>query len=65
MNAKDLLKTIVVKRNWHNGMIERKKAAHIKKYTLAGTLSYEKACEVLILLGFKKIAEEEWEKESP
>lgn len=60
MNAKDLLQTIVVKRNWHQGKIERKKAAHIKKYALANTLSYEKACEVLLLLGYKKIAEEQW-----
>jgi len=51
-------------RNWHQGKIERRKAAMYKIGANNNTLSYEKASELLKLLGWQKIKEEVWENEN-
>ena len=63
-NAVEILKEIVQHRNWHQGLIERRLAGVTKQNVLAGKLSYEKAKEILTLLGWKKVHEEVW-KHSP
>lgn len=61
-NAIDLLKDVTKQRKWHQGKIEWRKAAITKTNLNRGKLSYEKASEILILLGYEKIREEEWAK---
>ena len=63
-NATDLLKELMTHRNWHQGKIERRKAAMYKIGANNNTLSYEKASELLKLLGWQKIKEEVWENEN-
>jgi hypothetical protein len=60
INAIDLLKEIVQQRNWHNGKIERKAAYNLKRNLKTGSVSYEKASEILKLLGYEKVKEEVW-----
>lgn len=60
INAKELLKKVVLERNWHQGRIERRLAAVTKKNVLADKLSYEKASAILALLGFEKVHDETW-----
>lgn len=61
-NPIEILKTVVQKRNWHQGKIERRLAFETKKNTLADKLSYEKASKILELLGWEKIEEETWQR---
>jgi hypothetical protein len=49
-------------RNWHQGKVERRTAFEIKKRAKSGTLSYEKAAEVLTILGWTKVQDERWLK---
>ena len=63
-NATDLLKELMTQRNWHQGKIERRKAAMYKIGANNNTLSYEKASELLELLGWQKIKEEVWQNEN-
>ena len=60
-NAIEILSKIVQQRNWHKGLLERQVATNIKARIAEGKVSYEKACEVLNLLGYQKIQEEVWE----
>lgn len=60
INAVDLLKQVMEKREWHQGLIERRKAATYKILIHRSKLSYEKCCEILMLLGYVKIKEEVW-----
>ena len=62
ISAKELLKKVVLERNWHQGLIERRLAAVTKKNVLADKLSYEKASAILRLLGYEKVQEESWRK---
>lgn len=61
-NAIELLQEVTKKRKWHNGLIEQRKAAITKTNLHRGKLSYEKACEILTLLGYAKTHEEVWQK---
>lgn len=61
INAVDLLKNVVQERNWHKGLIERRLAAVTKQNLNAGKLSYEKASQILKLIGYQKIKEETWQ----
>lgn len=63
-NAIELLQEVTKKRKWHNGLIEQRKAAITKTNLHRGKLSYEKACEILNLLGYSKTKEEEWGKKN-
>lgn len=60
LNAIELLKKIVTKRNWHAGKIDRKLASKYKLFVFEERLSYTKACEILQILGYTKSAEEVW-----
>jgi len=62
INAVELLKQVVQRRNWHQGRIERRLAGETKKNVLAGKLSYEKASAILVLLGWEKVKEESWKQ---
>ncbi len=59
-NAIDLLIQLTQKRNWHQGKLDRKVASFTKKNVALGKVSYEKAVEILQLLGYQKIQEETW-----
>lgn len=59
-NAIELLKEVTQTRNWHQGKIELRLAAATKSNLNKGKLSYEKACSILILLGWEKTKEETW-----
>lgn len=62
-NAKVLLKQIVKKRAWHQITGDKpgqKAAGRDKELVLAGKLSYEKCCQWLLKLGYKKVSEETW-----
>lgn len=63
LSATDLLKKVVQDRNWHQGKIEHRLAAMTKTNLSRGKISYEKACEILILLGWQKVKNETWEQE--
>lgn len=62
INAKELLKKVVLEDKWHQKLIERRLAAVTKKNVLADKLSYEKASAILRLLGYEKVQEESWRK---
>ena len=59
-NAIELLKEVTKQRKWHQGKIEIRKAAITKTNLNRGKFSYEKASEILNLLGYSKVKEEEW-----
>lgn len=62
-NATDLLRELMQQRNWH-GLTDKpsqKKAAMDKTLAMQGRLSYEKSCQWLVRLGYKKIKEETWQ----
>ncbi len=59
-NAIAILSEVVNQRNWHKGLIKRNAATNIKTRLSKNMVSYEKACEVLNLLGYEKIKEEVW-----
>ncbi len=61
INAIALLIAITQKRNWHQGKLDRKVASFTKKNVALGKVSYEKAVEILQLLGYQKIQEETWQ----
>jgi len=60
INAVDLLKKVMESREWHQGLIERRKAAMYKSLINRNKLSYEKSCELLNILGYRKIKDEVW-----
>lgn len=60
INALELLKQVTQHRNWHQGKIDAKVAAVLKTNLSRGKVSYEKACEVLVLIGYEKVEEEKW-----
>lgn len=60
LNAIELLKKIVTKRNWHGGKFERRLASYYKKAVLEGKLSYEMAVIILKELGYKLQQNEIW-----
>ena len=60
-NALEILKEVVKKRNWYQGKMHRFLASETKRNLKKGKLSYEKASELLKLLGWQKIKEEVWE----
>ena len=62
MNAKTQLSEIMKRRKWYGDKIERRTAAAYKNFMSKGKLSYEKSCEILILLGWEKTQEEIWHK---
>jgi len=62
MNAITTLNSLMSTRNWHQGKVERRTAFEIKKRAKSGTLSYEKAAEVLTILGWTKVQDERWLK---
>lgn len=62
INAIELLKEVSKKRLWHQNKIEKRKAAVTKTNLFRNKLSYEKACEILTLLGYAKTHEEVWHK---
>lgn len=61
-NAIEVLKRTMQERNWYDDKLERRKAAMYKTLIERNKLSYEKACELLFLLGYEKIKEESWQK---
>ena len=60
-NAIDILAQVMEQRNWHQGLIKRNIASELKRNLAKGKVSYEKACEVLTLIGCTKVKEEVWE----
>lgn len=60
-NAIDLLKSVMEQRLWYGDKIERRKANTYKNLINKGKLSYEKSCEILLLIGYSKIKEEVWQ----
>lgn len=61
-NALDVLAEVMKQRNWYGDTLERRQAANYKNLLKKGILSYEKACQILNQLGFRKVTEETWEK---
>lgn len=61
INAVTLLKQVTSVRYWHQGKIERRAAAQLKRNLNTNQVSYEKAVEILQLLGYQKIQEETWQ----
>lgn len=62
-NAIDLLSELVKERNWHrikNDKPAQRAAAMDKLLLQQGRLSYEKCCQWLERLGYKKVEEEVW-----
>jgi len=60
-NAIEILKEVVQSRNWHKGLIKRNIASELKRNLVKGMVSYEKACQVLVLIGYEKVEEEVWQ----
>jgi hypothetical protein len=61
-NALKVLSDVMQERKWYGDHIERRKANGYKSLLRQGRLSYEKACELLELIGYKKVQEEVWKK---
>lgn len=62
LNALDLLKQVVQKRNWHGGLMDRNVRSKIKTNLKKGLVTYKRACEVLELIGYEKTKDEIWAK---
>lgn len=62
INAIELIKLAMEKRNWHHGKITATSAGQHKLNAAKGKLSYEKSCELLEIAGYRKVEEESWEK---
>jgi len=60
-NSVEVLREVMKTRKWYGEQIERRKANGYKNLVRQGKLSHEKAAEILILLGWKKVKEEVWE----
>lgn len=61
-NALDVLKEVMKTRNWYEGNISRTSAAEYKRNLPKGKVSYEKACELLNMIGYEKVEDEIWRR---
>lgn len=59
-NALDILAEVMNKRNWHQGKIKRNVASEYKRNLKINKVSYERACELLVMIGYTKIQDESW-----
>ena len=59
-NAIEILTEVVKQRKWHKGLVKRNVASELKRNLAKQMVSYEKACEVLNLIGCTKVKEEVW-----
>lgn len=60
-NAVKLLKELMQERRWYGDALDEGTARMLKTRAMRGSVSYKKAVETLVLLGWKKTAEEAWE----
>lgn len=58
----NLIKKIVQKRKWYDGLYTPHVARYVKKLALNNQISYEKAALILIALNYKKVQNEIWIK---
>ena len=61
-NAINVLQSVMKKRKWYGNKIERRKANVYKNLLSKEKLSYQKASEILVIIGWSKIKEETWNK---
>lgn len=62
-HPQELLKSVVNKRKWHNGLWKPNVASVYKKLIQNDEISYEKTCEILSKLGYKEVQQPLWAKE--
>ena len=62
INAFDLLKEVVQKRNWYNNNMSKHRAQNIKRKLPKGLISYELAIEALNCAGWEIVESEKWAK---
>ena len=59
-NAIEVLRHIVGKRNWYNGLYHRATADYYKKAVRLGKIEYSTAVNILTDLGYEIAAKEMW-----
>lgn len=62
-NAIELLKSLTTRQDWDNGAFSPALKHRYRTRVNSGKLSYEKACEILEVLGYEKVKEETWKKQ--
>jgi len=60
-NAIKVLQKVMQQRNWHKNKYLPTKASGYKNLLNNGKLSYEKACTILITIGYTKVQDEVWQ----